>query len=478
MIWLVFGIMAAGAALLLVWPLTRNRVSLGERADYDLQVYRDQLRELADDKVRGLISDTQETAARTEIERRILALEAAAESHSGDAGGLGAGGKKLIGALMLVGVPGLTAWVYLSIGNPSSPDVPLASRSDVLQPGEAPPGMDPNVDEAIRRLADRLEGEPENVAGWTLLARSYAAMGRFTDSIDAYRRALAAEPENNDLTVGLGEAMVYASGDGLVSPPALKLFESVVARDPGNPFAQYYIGLANAQAGNLQLAMDIWTGIAEAADEEATWLPELAVQIKSLADELGVEPPEIALIETAPTPPPLPPIEPVEATGQPGPSAEDMAAAAEMSEEDRDSMIRSMVDRLASRLEENPDDVAGWKRLANARRVLGDFEGSRDAYAEVVARAPDDIDAKVDYAGTLVVLAGSDGQIPDAAAEIYQDILAIAPEHSDALWVLGRVAKERGDNQEAIDLWSRLLTQFQPGTPDYVALDNELSELR
>lgn len=55
-----------------------------------------------------------------------------------------------------------------------------------------------------------------------------------------------------------------------------------------------------------------------------------------------------------------------------GPTKEDVAAASEMSAEDRGAFILSMVDRLASRLEENPEDLDGWIKLANAYKVLGD----------------------------------------------------------------------------------------------------------
>ena len=43
-----------------------------------------------------------------------------------------------------------------------------------------------------------------------------------------------------------------------------------------------------------------------------------------------------------------------------------------MSATDRDQMIQSMVKRLADRLKDNPDDLAGWQRLAKAYDVLGD----------------------------------------------------------------------------------------------------------
>ncbi len=54
-----------------------------------------------------------------------------------------------------------------------------------------------------------------------------------------------------------------------------------------------------------------------------------------------------------------------------GPTAEHMRAAQEMTPEERAEMILAMVDGLAARLEDNPQDEQGWSRLIRARSVLG-----------------------------------------------------------------------------------------------------------
>ena len=78
----------------------------------------------------------------------------------------------------------------------------------------------------------------------------------------------------------------------------------------------------------------------------------------------------------------------------PGPTQEDVAAAGEMSEADRSDFIRSMVDRLATRLEDEPDDLDGWLRLANAYKVLGETDQAKEALARastlVAGLSPDD----------------------------------------------------------------------------------------
>ena len=67
---------------------------------------------------------------------------------------------------------------------------------------------------------------------------------------------------------------------------------------------------------------------------------------------------------------------------QRGPSAADMAAAAEMSSEDRAAMVRGMVERLADRLAREGGPAEDWARLITALGVLGETDDARDIYAE------------------------------------------------------------------------------------------------
>ena len=63
-------------------------------------------------------------------------------------------------------------------------------------------------------------------------------------------------------------------------------------------------------------------------------------------------------------------------------SSETLAAAKDMNEADRSAMIRGMVDRLAARLKQNGDDVAGWLRLLRAYMVMGERDRAASALSE------------------------------------------------------------------------------------------------
>ncbi len=131
-------------------------------------------------------------------------------------------------------------------------------------------------------------------------------------------------------------------------------------------------------------------GIEVEAPENAPWLPALRQRIAQLETRIG---PDAASVQ--PERPAAPVVEQPLA-GQPGgpfagavadrgPDRETMAAAAQMSPEEREAFIRGMVERLADRLAATPDDPDGWVRLGRARTVLGEPEEAKAAYEKAAA---------------------------------------------------------------------------------------------
>jgi cytochrome c-type biogenesis protein CcmH len=95
--------------------------------------------------------------------------------------------------------------------------------------------------------------------------------------------------------------------------------------------------------------------------------------------------------------------------GMPGPGAEDVAAAGNMSQKDRGEMIRGMVARLVDRLKENGNDVEGWQRLLRAYMVLGERDKAHAAAADAkraLARDPDKLRRIEDMIKNLGLLEG------------------------------------------------------------------------
>ena len=380
--WVIAGGLCALAVGLLVLPLLRRPGESAPRAAYGRDVYRDQLAEIAREAERGELGAAQAEAARAEIERRLLVAAEAAREPAGtatagkdaDQAGPRRAAAWGLALTLAIAVPAAAIGLYLTLGTPGVPSLPFAERP-APQPPAPEPGFAQEMGDLAARLAKRLAQEPDNRDGWLLLGRTYTQLQRFDKAAEAYRTAIAHGFDGAETQSALGEVLVAGAG-GAVGPEARRAFAASLENDPEDPRARYYAGLALAQDDRLRAAIELWLDLLRESTADAPWRPMVAQQIREAAARLGIEPPEAA---TAPAPESAPR----------GPSAADVEAAQEMSPDQQAAFIRSMVARLAERLETEPGDFQGWLRLARAYGVLGEPAKAETALARAAALVRD-----------------------------------------------------------------------------------------
>lgn len=365
--WIVAALLVTFALVSLTAPLVRKRrVAQRARTDYDVAVFADQLKEVDRDIERGLLNDTQAEAARTEIKRRLLvAAGEDTEEVAHKPGGAVASNLGLVLILALL-VPAGALGLYRYLGSPQMPDLPLAGRDD---PAMREAKQSAEMKRLIGQLEQKMAQNPNDQRGWELLASSYMSQERYADAAQALARVVTLSNRAADALSSYGEALTMANKFS-VTPVAKAVFEEALQKDPADPRGAYYLGVHAAQNGDVRKAYDLWTALAARSAPDAPWMAALNEQIARAAGQLGIAPPKMA----AP------------AVG-PGPSEADRAAAAQMTDTERDAMIRSMVQRLADRLAEHPDDREGWLKLARAYQVLGETAKAADAQAKAAALA-------------------------------------------------------------------------------------------
>lgn len=391
------GILSLATLALLLWPLLRGRRPAPPRAAFDARLYRDQLAEVERDAARGLLAPVEAEAARAEVKRRLLAAADAggeAADASPAAGSIKAGAAAAqprrwlsVVALTLL-LPTIATLLYLELGQPGIPDRPLAQRrmQEMLASGAAAEQA-ASLEEATRKLEQRLQERPNELAGWFLLGRSYLTLQRFPDAVRAFARARALAPDDPDVVGGYAEAAIEAA-DGQIDATVREALTRLLALDPLSPQARFLLALDRAQQGDLAGAMQGWTDLAAVSPPDAPWLRTVREHLARAGAQAGIDPatlrPSPEVLALAATQPPSG--EAAAATpNAPGPTAADVAAAGQMAPGDRQQMIRGMVERLAARLQENPDDIDGWRRLARAWEVLGEPEKAAEARARIAA---------------------------------------------------------------------------------------------
>lgn len=445
MIWMTLAALTVSVLALLVVPLLRPRAAVADRAEFDLTVYRDQLKEVDADVERGLLSTQQAEAARTEIKRRMLA--AADKPEAAAAAGRSYKG---LAALLAVLVPTAALALYVLLGHPELPDQPFAARQDTRQDAQMA-----EMAGLLDKLAERLKQTPDDVEGWAMLARSARAMERHDYAAEAFGRLVALGQKDAAIYAGLGESLLFR--DQAVTPRAIAAFQDALRLDPKDVRSRFYLGMARMETGDAEGAIAIWKEMEASAPADAEWLAGVRARIADAAATAGLDPARIAA------------------------KAPDLGAASSSppaEAADTQAMITSMVDRLAAKLKDNPGDAEGWKRLGRAYRVQQKLDLAKDAYGKAMALLPGDVEVRMAYADVLLAQAPDPAKaLPAEFVQTIQAVLQLDPNHGEALFYAGIAAAQSGQVAEARAVWTRLRDTLPEGSPERAAVQKQIDGL-
>ena len=410
----------ATVGVLLV-PLLRAGARRTERLDSALAIYRDQLAEIERERAVGAMAEAEAAAARTEVERRILA---AAQDTKADVPKDSSTLHRFLPPALALLIPVLALGVYLQIGRPGLPAAPFSAQR------AAPPAKPGEPFSPERLLADA-------------------------------RARLAEQPNDPDALSALGEALVLEA-DGTVTPAAVDALNKALAGRPDDHRAQYYLGLHEAQGGDSRAALARWQALESRSPPDAPWLPMLRAEIARVAKAAG---------RPAPAPPSA-----STSDGMPQPSRDQVEAMQNLDPAQRQQAIRSMVEGLDAKLRETPGDRAGWLRLANAWRVLGENGKAADAYAKADALAPLDAKTLTDWAEAHVRQIAPGTPPPPAAVAVLERLEKVEPRNALALFYLGAASFAAGDKPAAARRWKMLLALLPADAPIRAMLEERIKE--
>lgn len=180
-----------------------------------------------------------------------------------------------LSAAVLVVVPVLAFALYRLIGTPAALDpeqvTPIASLGD-----------------GITHLEADLARNPDRVEGWFLLARAYAEDGRPVEARDALARAAKLAPDDVQVQLAYAESRAQAAPDRVIDAEAVAVLERVLAKDPAQQRARWFLGIAKRQAGDDAAAAALWEPLLSQVD--ARTAETLRPQIDAARRDAGLAP--------------------------------------------------------------------------------------------------------------------------------------------------------------------------------------------
>jgi cytochrome c-type biogenesis protein CcmH len=223
--WLVALLLVAATVAALVWPLLRGRAARSTDADEGAatELYRDQKRQLDDELAAGAISASEHAAQLDELAARLGSELASARTMASVP--RTSPRASYVAALILVAViPASAMLLYAAFGSP-----------DAMRVAPQAPISHEQIEAMVEQLATRMKEHPEDPAGWRLLARAYAAMGRYADSVAAFTEAAKRSPEDASLLADWADALAMQN-QSLKGEPS-RLVARALTLDPNHPKA-------------------------------------------------------------------------------------------------------------------------------------------------------------------------------------------------------------------------------------------------
>jgi len=271
-VFVIISVVMLLVALAIISPALLGRFGLRHTQidDQNIRIARENLAELKIELEQGRLDETEYQQARKELES-ILLQDISSDGvdemklHQSEQG-------RMTLTVLFILIPLFVTGGYFLYGSPDAIGFQGTPANSQVQPGQQH-----SLDDLITRLAKRMESDPENVDGWLMLGRSYMSIRKFQQASNAYARAYQISSEEPEIMLYYADALAMSRGGSMAGEP-LKLITRALDKQPENTKALWLIGMAEAERGNFQKAIDYWHKLIPLMQGE----PESQAEVESL----------------------------------------------------------------------------------------------------------------------------------------------------------------------------------------------------
>ncbi len=421
--------------------------------------YKIQQMQIEQDYQSGFISAQERKQMQADLARRYISQSKEVHPLRNEEGACAARkGRNAFAVMLLFMMPVISLLIYQHIGSPGYEAVAYDAhreRQHIAQLQERKAhlsGQQQRKQDALQQLSlkkRRLQGEGDNLVAWEDLGIAFMKNEAWGEAIQAFAHLRSKQPKTSRYHALLGEALMRQN-QGIVLSEALDAFKRAAELDGDKrAYSDFFIGLAAAQAGNLEQALDYWIVLDQQANPEAPWRAIIRQNIERAAQELGQD---SALIFSR-----LPDYQ--------------------ISETDTQTPdIQAMVSRLDERLLEESGDVEEWLRLAHAFTVLQQPDKSLSRLEQALVHYPENLTLIADWLRKgFLYYTRQGGSIENWSKMRSRSALLLHKKEdiqqqkiqmtvSELLWYQAVAAEQTNQNQLSLDSLQQLKKYIPEGT--------------
>jgi len=288
---LIASVMILVAFLIVLPPLWRKQPAAEPDQDQrNIAIARQRLAELKEQLQTGALTQALYDEQLLELEQALsddLDISGSLESHvkAAETGG------RWMATVLVLAIPFLAGSLYWALGNYQS----LTQADQAAAANQATPELE-QFNKMVAGLAQRLEKQPDDALGWTMLGRSYKYLQQYPKAVVAFEHAYKLTGDQPEIMLLYAEALAFANNEQLAGKPAELVFKAL-AMEPDNTTGLWFGGMAKAQAGDFVAAMTLWKKLesllppgSEPQQEIQGLLAKLATQIPEGAAQEQAKP--------------------------------------------------------------------------------------------------------------------------------------------------------------------------------------------
>ncbi len=267
--WIIAVVMMAVAIILTIWPLLSNKAKhTVDRRQLNIALLQEQYSQLGTELREGHIDEEIYNSSKADLEAAILVDAGALEQPF-----TAVPGKARFTALaLIVFIPVSSALLYQQYGNPA-----LLSKAPTPTPTQN------DVEEMVAGLAARLQNEPDDIEGWTMLGKSYMMMRRYTEAKSVFKRLVDRSPEDTNMLLGYADATAMEA-NGVFTGEPYQTIQKILELDPQHIQARWMAGMAEQQLGNEQQALAYWEPLLTDLQQIS---PDMAAELQRMISEIN-----------------------------------------------------------------------------------------------------------------------------------------------------------------------------------------------
>lgn len=265
----------------------RGAAQSEDRVAAAVSIHQYRLAELENDRRLGTITEAEAESARHELERALLDEVGDERAVAASSGAPPAGRRDWVhlGAIAVL-IPAVAISVYFHLGMPSLIPVLGVLEAEGRANGAAHDSSAASLDGLVAALARRLEQNPGDQEGLSLLGKSYMALERFAEAAATYEKLLVLTGEKADVLLAYADALAM-SNQGQIAGRPEELVQRALKLDPESVTGLWLAGLAAFEQGRYEDALGYWTALQPKLPADSPDATEIARLIAEAKTALG-----------------------------------------------------------------------------------------------------------------------------------------------------------------------------------------------